>query len=392
MPGHKNKSANQSMMQTREINEGPRRSRSHRRRGEKKPQVSSSQLVVYSPNAKSSPSSPLPKTPSRHRQRVSHHEPHQGGGGLGGLKIRTGDVRKTYKVLPIVIGTGSFGTVRSCIDRESRTKLAIKTIAIKGKTTNPTLLKNEIALLQQIHHKNVVGVVDVIQDRYYIHIIMEQCRGGDLFDMTVDGKTRLSEGRIRKIVKSLLAAIAYLHEMNIVHRDLKAEHLMFSTNNIKSPIKIIDFGVATLHKPGDNPMTAFTGSARSMAPEVIKRSYGKECDLWSCGIITYFLLMQRMPFDSQSGDPNEIMAKITSGRFGYPQWAATGVSEEAKDFIDCLLVVDPRKRLTAKQALSHPWISKKKTKKKQEKQHSRPQAKPLVIMPEVSNNSRRRRH
>ena len=137
--------------------------------------------------------------------------------------IRQGSIRQPYKVLPVIIGKGSFGTVRSCIHRESRTKLAIKSIKITGSNisgrNNPQLLKNEINLLQSIRHKNIIRVTDVIQDGEYIHIIMEQCKGGDLFDITVDKK--LSERRVRKIVGSLLDAMVYLHDRDIVHRDLK---------------------------------------------------------------------------------------------------------------------------------------------------------------------------
>ena len=101
------------------------------------------------------------------------------------------------------------------------TRLAIKSMNTKANNTNTALLKSEITLLQRIDHRNVVKVVDVIQDKEVIHIIMEQCRGGDLFDITVGGKKRLSESKIRQIVGSLLDAIAYLHERQIVHRDLK---------------------------------------------------------------------------------------------------------------------------------------------------------------------------
>lgn len=371
-----------TMHQTQEMNE---RRRSQSRRVQKSSELTSSQLVVYRPPAdRSSP--PHNKPPNRLRRQVSTNRPNQLG---GGIQLRSGDIRTTYKVLPIVIGTGSFGTVRSCIHRESRTKLAIKSIVIKGKVpANASLVMSEIALLQKVNHRNVVRVEDVVQDREYMHIVMEQCRGGDLFDMTVDGKIRLSEGRIRTIIASLMDAVVYLHERNIVHRDLKAEHLMFSRNDINSPIKIIDFGVATLHKPGDPPLTAFAGSVRSVAPEVVKRRYGKECDIWSCGVITYFLLIHLMPFDAQSSDPNEIFQKIVSGRFGYPQWTETGLSEEVKDFIDRLLEINPKKRLTAKQALFHPWVCNKKVKK--ERRQSRPQSKVLVAYTRASNKLRRR--
>ena len=129
---------------------------------------------------------------------------------------------------------------------------------------------------------------------------------------------------------------------------------MFSSNDINSTIKIIDFGVAIIHRLNDPLMTAFAGSVRSVAPEVIKRKYGRECDLWSVGVITYFLLTQQMPFNGSSNDA--VFQNICDGRFFYPQWTETGLSEASKDFIDSLLVVDPRERLTAKQALGHAWI------------------------------------
>ena len=325
-------------------NEPDRRAPSRRRQAGTKKSSLSNSLVLYNP--------------AQQREGVARYSGRR-------LQVHTGDVRDTYKVLPIVIGTGSFGTVRSCIHRDTKTKLAIKSIGTKGKDKHHAeLLKNEISLLQRVNHAHIVKVVDVIQDSQYIHIVMEQCRGGDLFDITLDDKTRLKENKVRTIIANLLDAIAYLHDEHIIHRDLKAEHLMFSGSDANSPIKIIDFGVACNHRPGDEPMTAFTGSLRSMAPEVIKRSYGRECDLWSTGIITYFLLMQQMPFDSPTSNQNEIFAKICSGKFYFPQWAATGISDEGKNFIDRMLVVDPRKRMTAREALSHPWIRNKKVSSK----------------------------
>lgn len=312
--------------------------------------------------------------------------PHTGGGGGGGrgVQIRKADVRSSYKVLPIVLGTGSFGTVRSCIHRQTRTKLAVKSVNVNGHSGNTELLKNEISLLQRLNHPHVVRMLDVLQDQTYVHIIMEHYTGKDLFDVIVGGKTPLSEGAGRRIIASLLDAIAYLHERNIVHRDLKvrvwvhaqcgyfhchlshppipfvkkADHIIFSGNDVNSAIKIIDFGVSTIHKPGDAPLTAFAGSVRSVAPEVVKRSYGRECDLWSTGVITFFLLTQQMPFNG--GTSNDIFAKIVAGCFYYPQWAMTGLTEEAKDFINRLIVVDRRKRMTAEQGLYHPWIRRKK--------------------------------
>jgi serine/threonine protein kinase len=155
-------------------------------------------------------------------RRVSPSPHTRGGGGAGrGVQIRKADVRSSYKVLPIVLGTGSFGTVRACIHRQTRTKLAVKSVNVNGNSGNAELLKNEIFLLQRLNHPHVVRMLDVLQDQAYVHIIMEYYTGKDLFDVIVGGKTPLSEGAGRRIIASLLDAVAYLHERNIVHRDLK---------------------------------------------------------------------------------------------------------------------------------------------------------------------------
>ena len=130
---------------------------------------------------------------------------------------------------------------------------------------------------------------------------------------------------------------------------------MLSSKAINSPIKIIDFGLATIRGPHDPPLTALAGSAFTIAPEVISRSYGKSCDLWSVGVITYFLLTSCMPFNADSDE--DIFTKIQGGKFSYPKWARWGLSEKAKDFVGRLLVVDPKRRINAKQALCDVWIS-----------------------------------
>ena len=188
--------------------------------------ITSTQLVVFNheKHLSSKPKQPPP------RQSQQQQKPHL----LKGLNIRTEDIRQNYKVLPIIIGTGSFGTVRSCIHRSTRTKLAIKSISTTSssfKTNVGTLLQNEISILQQTSHPNIIKLIDVMQDGEYIHLIMEQCRGGDLFDLTVNanannthqqGGGRLSEGRVRKVIYELLCAVEYMHDgKNIVHRDLK---------------------------------------------------------------------------------------------------------------------------------------------------------------------------
>ena len=188
--------------------------------------ITSTQLVVFN-HEKHLSSSSKPKQPPPRQPHPQPQKPHV----LKGLNIRSEDIRQNYKVLPIIIGTGSFGTVRSCIHRSTRTKLAIKSISTKNNQPVLNLLQNEISILQQTSHPHIIKLIDVMQDGEYIHLIMGQCRGGDLFDLTVNanannthqqGGGRLSEGRVRKVIYELLCAVEYMHDgKNIVHRDLK---------------------------------------------------------------------------------------------------------------------------------------------------------------------------
>jgi calcium-dependent protein kinase len=330
-----------------------------------KPPAPSTELVVYEPppHQVDEPEKTRKRESRRHhhsshRRPASKSAPRSSTSAPRRLKIRRGSVNDLYKVYPKVIGTGAFGTVRSCANRRTKARLAVKSILKKVHVKNAVLLKNEISLLQRVNHPNVIHVEDVIEDCEYIHIVMEECKGGDLFDKLIEDGIKLEEARVGEIIGSLLDAVAYLHSLNIIHRDLKAEHIMLSRDDINSQVKIIDFGLAVTHNPdaGDAPLTAFAGSPFTVAPEVIKRSYGKEIDLWSVGVITYFLFTHLMPFNAKSDQ--EIFKKIKSGQFSYPRKTQMSISSEAKDFIASLLVVDPKERLTAKKALCHPWIVK----------------------------------
>jgi len=198
------------------------------------------------------------------------------------LSIRRGQIREFYKVSPEVIGIGSFGAVRYCTHRTTRKVFAVKSIPQDIAAKNITLLRNEVSILQQVKHKNVVHLVDLIQCDRFIHIVMEKCRG-DLFDNIMKDGVTFDERMVSQIIGNILDAVDYLHARNIVHRDLKAEHIMMKTTGSKTTVKIIDFGLAVIHNPCDPPLTAFAGSAKTVAPEVIQRQYGKEIDLWSIG-------------------------------------------------------------------------------------------------------------
>lgn len=146
----------------------------------------------------------------------------------------------------------------------------------------------------------------------------------------------------------------YLHSKNICHRDIKPEHFLLTTNERETQkIKLIDFGLARKHDLGSKPMTSFTGSPSFVAPEVIDRSYDLMCDNWSTGVTAYFLLTGMLPFDGENDE--ETFQLISTGQFSFPP-SSIFLSSDAKDFVAKLLVTDPKRRMTAAEALNHSWL------------------------------------
>eukprot|EP00970_Alexandrium_tamarense_P013440 scaffold3401_cov277-Alexandrium_tamarense.AAC.1 len=149
-----------------------------------------------------------------------------------------------------------------------------------------------------------------------------------------------------------------MHKHNVVHRDIKPENILFETKDEDSPIKIIDFGLARKHHAdrGESPMKTIVGTPYYIAPDVLRKSYGKACDLWSVGVIAYILLAGYPPFNSAGGGNKEVYAAVQRGMYYFPSADWKHVSLEAKDFIRRLLQKDPSKRMTVEQALRHPWL------------------------------------
>lgn len=217
----------------------------------------------------------------------------------------------------------------------------------------------------EMKHDSIMTMVDCYEDADYVHIVTEKYTGGELFDKIIDKTTDagcFSERKTAGVIKSLLEAVAYLHENDIVHRDIKPENILFESEAEKA-IKLIDFGLSRKHSRarGESPMSNPVGTAYYMAPELLKGKYGKSCDVWSVGTIVYTLLAGYPPFNGES-DP-DIFAAIKKGHFEFPEQQWSGKSDEVKDFIKCLLRRDPRKRFTAEEALMHPWIKNSISKK-----------------------------
>lgn len=268
------------------------------------------------------------------------------------------DVKEMYHINRKIIGTGHYGVVRECIDRQSGERFAIKSIR-KAKVGNFEMLKREIIIHAEVNHPNIVGLVDFFEDPKYVHLVTELCTGGELFDKIVskaqDGAGCFSESETAHLILSILDAVAYLHSKDIAHRDLKPENFLFSSKDDDARMKIIDFGLSRNEREStDGIMRTKVGTPYYVAPEVLNREYTKSCDVWSLGVITYIMICGYPPF--YGDDKHEIFSSVRGAKFDFPSPDWDNVSDEAKAFITSLLSKDPASRPSATEAMQHPWI------------------------------------
>ena len=254
------------------------------------------------------------------------------------------------------IGTGSYGTVYLARNKYNDELVAIKEIP---KTSEDLLsdgeIMDEINILKKLDHPDIVRILEFYNTEEKYYIINEYIPGGELFEQI---NNIFSETQIAVMFRQILSGLAYLHSNNIIHRDLKLENILINEvetiNGEKYFIlKIIDFGTARIFDK-NKKAKAIVGSTYYIAPEVLNKKYNRECDLWSAGIILYMFIVGSPPFDAKSD--KEIMDKIKKGKFPTNSQRWKNASNEVKDLIQKLLVYEPEKRLTALQALRHPWF------------------------------------
>lgn len=257
------------------------------------------------------------------------------------------------------IGEGKFGIVKLGMHKKSKEKVAIK--IIKKESMNATdieLVKGEIDIMKLCRHANIVKLLDHFENADYIFIIMEYLTGGDLEEYLNKINFRVTENRAAHLMYQLASGIRYLHEFGILHRDLKPENIMLSENSDKGIIKIMDFGLSKIMGPGEKVADGF-GTLSFVAPEVlIRQPYNKQIDIWSLGVILYYMLSSTLPFDDEN-DNEEIIAKMTvfnEVQFPGEKWSKR--SEEVIDLIKECLIKDPEKRLKIDEFFQHPWIKK----------------------------------
>ncbi|XP_050245243.1 CDPK-related kinase 1-like isoform X2 [Quercus robur] len=266
----------------------------------------------------------------------------------------------THYELGEEVGRGHFGFTCSAKGKKGSLKgqdVAVKVIPKSKMTTAIAIedVRREVKILRALSgHKNLVQFYDAYEDDDNVYIVMELCNGGELLDRILSRGGKYSEEDARVVMVQILSVVAYCHLQGVVHRDLKPENFLFTSKDENSPLKAIDFGLSDYVKP-DERLNDIVGSAYYVAPEVLHRSYGTEGDMWSIGVIAYILLCGSRPFwaRTESGIFRAVLKADPS--FDEAPWPS--LSPDAIDFVKRLLNKDYRKRLTAAQALSHPWLA-----------------------------------
>jgi len=255
------------------------------------------------------------------------------------------------------IGEGKFGVVKLGVHKKTKEKVAIK--IIKKESMNATdieLVKSEIDIMKLCRHPNIVTLLDHFENSEYIFIIMELLTGGDLEEYFHKIKFKINESKAATIMFQLGSGIKYLHDYGVLHRDLKPENIMLSDNTEKATIKIMDFGLSKIMGPQERVADGF-GTLSFVAPEVlIRQPYNKQIDIWSLGVILYYMLSGTLPFDDEN-DNEEVIAKMTvftEVQFPNRYWSKR--SEEVVDLIRKCLIKNPEERIKIVEYLQHKWI------------------------------------
>jgi len=264
-------------------------------------------------------------------------------------------LEEDYSVTSTVLGTGYNGSVFQAKGKKDRPgTYAVKGFCLQGIEANKKAdLRREVEIFLAMDHPHVARLVDVYEDATQLYLVMECMEGGELFERVQKLKT-FSEKDAAHAVWQMLLAVNYLHRHDVVHRDLKLENFLFERQD-NDHLKLIDFGFSKVYE-ADTKMELSCGTLAYVAPEVLFQSYTSQCDLWSMGVIAFILLLGYMPF---SGTDEKQKNLIMQGQYKKKQPHWDRISSLSRSFISALMEVDPLKRLTAEQALKHPWIAKR---------------------------------
>ncbi|XP_031130182.1 calcium-dependent protein kinase 24-like [Ipomoea triloba] len=253
------------------------------------------------------------------------------------------------------LGRGEFGVTYLCTDKETGEIVACKKISKSKLRTEIDVedVRREVEIMRHLpKHPNIVSYKDVFEDKEAVYLLMELCEGGELFDRIV-AKGHYTERAAALVTKTILEVIQMCHKHGVIHRDLKPENFLYANGNENAPLKAIDFGLSIFFKPGQR-FKEIVGSPYYMAPEVLRRDYGHEVDVWSAGVILYILLCGVPPFWAETEEG--IAHAIVRGEIDFKRDPWPKVSEDAKDLVKGMLDSNPYSRMTIKEVLAHKWI------------------------------------
>ncbi|KAF9588898.1 hypothetical protein IFM89_016861 [Coptis chinensis] len=249
-------------------------------------------------------------------------------------------------VLGREIGRGGYGSVRLCTSKVNGVEFACKTLRNVDKRA-----RREIEIMQYLSgHPGIVTLNAVYEDADCLHLVMELCSGGDLFEKVVK-KGWCSESKSALILKELISVIKHCHENGVVHRDIKPENILLTASG---KLKLADFGLATWWIPTGNHLSGLVGSRFYVAPEVLLGDYSEKVDIWSAGVLLHYLLVGALPFEASSMEELREAHKKKKLNLNSGMWVT--ISRPARDLVRRMLTWDVSSRLTADEVLSHPWF------------------------------------
>ncbi|XP_019168314.1 PREDICTED: calcium-dependent protein kinase 24 [Ipomoea nil] len=258
------------------------------------------------------------------------------------------------------LGRGEFGVTYLCTEKETGESVACKKISKSKLRTEIDVedVRREVEIMRHLpKHPNIVSYKEVYEDKEAVYLVMELCEGGELFDRIV-AKGHYTERAAALVTKTILEVIQVCHKHGVIHRDLKPENFLYANGNENAPLKAIDFGLSIFFKPGQR-FKEIVGSPYYMAPEVLRRDYGHEVDVWSAGVILYILLCGVPPFWAETEEG--IAHAIVRGDIDFKRDPWPKISEDAKDLVKGMLDANPYSRMTIEEVLAHKWIQNAET-------------------------------